>query len=99
MEMRRWERPVTRMTGVWPRLATHPEYAALGSPAVQGDSEVGEPPASSPGFGRRQALVSKGPGGARCKLGAGQLRALEALAEALRLARDAGDAWPGPGTG
>ncbi|WTE38921.1 winged helix-turn-helix domain-containing protein [Streptomyces sp. NBC_01622] len=32
--------------------------------------------------GGRQALVSKGPGGARCKLCAGQLRALEAVLEA-----------------
>ena len=32
--------------------------------------------------GGRQALVSKGPGGARCKLDAGQLRALEAVLEA-----------------
>jgi transposase len=32
--------------------------------------------------GGRQALVSNGPGGARCKLGAGQLRALEAVLEA-----------------
>ena len=32
--------------------------------------------------GGRQALVSKGPGGARCKLSAGQLRALEAVLEA-----------------
>ncbi|MFJ8062992.1 winged helix-turn-helix domain-containing protein [Streptomyces sp. NPDC096142] len=32
--------------------------------------------------GGRQALVSKGPGGARCRLGAGQLRALEAALEA-----------------
>ncbi|MFJ9250782.1 transposase [Streptomyces sp. NPDC101776] len=32
--------------------------------------------------GGRQALVSKGPGGARCKLDAGQLRSLEAVLEA-----------------
>lgn len=32
--------------------------------------------------GGRQALVSKGPGGARCKLDAGQLRALKAVLEA-----------------
>ncbi|MFI5888439.1 winged helix-turn-helix domain-containing protein [Streptomyces sp. NPDC051554] len=32
--------------------------------------------------GGRQALVSKGPSGARCKLDAGQLRALEAVLEA-----------------
>lgn len=32
--------------------------------------------------GGRQALVSKGPGGARCKLGASQLRVLEAVLEA-----------------
>ncbi|WP_406336082.1 helix-turn-helix domain-containing protein [Streptomyces sp. NBC_00203] len=32
--------------------------------------------------GGRQALVSKGPGGARCKLDASQLRALEAVLEA-----------------
>ncbi|WP_371663036.1 winged helix-turn-helix domain-containing protein [Streptomyces sp. NBC_00280] len=32
--------------------------------------------------GGRQALVSKGPGGARCKLSPGQLRALEAVLEA-----------------
>ncbi|MDX2546836.1 winged helix-turn-helix domain-containing protein [Streptomyces sp. WI04-05B] len=32
--------------------------------------------------GGRQALVSKGPGGARCRLGAGQLRALEAVLQA-----------------
>ena len=32
--------------------------------------------------GGRQALVSKGPGGARCKLSAGQLHALEAVLEA-----------------
>nr|WP_235029629.1 helix-turn-helix domain-containing protein [Streptomyces sp. 3213.3] len=31
--------------------------------------------------GGRQALVSKGPGGARCKLDAGQLLALEAVLE------------------
>jgi len=31
--------------------------------------------------GGRQALVSKGPGGARCKLDAGQLRALKAVLE------------------
>ncbi|MEU3830977.1 winged helix-turn-helix domain-containing protein [Streptomyces sp. NPDC029080] len=32
--------------------------------------------------GGRQALVSKGPGGARCKLDAGQLRFLEAVLDA-----------------
>jgi len=32
--------------------------------------------------GGRQALASKGPGGARCKLDAGQLRTLEAVLEA-----------------
>ncbi|GAA3598211.1 hypothetical protein GCM10022295_93080 [Streptomyces osmaniensis] len=32
--------------------------------------------------GGRQALVSKGPGGARCKLEAGQLRVLEAVLDA-----------------
>ncbi|WSQ96789.1 winged helix-turn-helix domain-containing protein [Streptomyces sp. NBC_01210] len=32
--------------------------------------------------GGRQALVSKGPGGARCKLDAGQLRVLEAVLDA-----------------
>ncbi len=32
--------------------------------------------------GGRQALVSKGPGGARCKLSASQLRSLEAVLEA-----------------
>ncbi|GAQ59637.1 hypothetical protein a10_09543 [Streptomyces acidiscabies] len=32
--------------------------------------------------GGRQALVSKGPGGARCKLDTGQLRALETVLEA-----------------
>ncbi|WLW58645.1 hypothetical protein QU709_31000 [Streptomyces sp. SX92] len=32
--------------------------------------------------GGRQALVSKGPGGARCKLSTGQLHALEAVLEA-----------------
>ncbi|MBX9399548.1 winged helix-turn-helix domain-containing protein [Streptomyces sp. TRM72054] len=32
--------------------------------------------------GGRQALASKGPGGARCKLGAGQLRVLEAVLDA-----------------
>ncbi|MFC5219864.1 winged helix-turn-helix domain-containing protein [Streptomyces coerulescens] len=32
--------------------------------------------------GGRQALASKGPGGARCKLDAGQLRLLEAVLEA-----------------
>lgn len=32
--------------------------------------------------GGRQALVSKGPGGARCKLDTSQLRALEAVLEA-----------------
>ncbi|MFF4260301.1 hypothetical protein ACFY1L_55160 [Streptomyces sp. NPDC001663] len=32
--------------------------------------------------GGRQALVSKGPGDTRCKLDAGQLRALEAVLEA-----------------
>jgi transposase len=32
--------------------------------------------------GGRQALVSKGPGGARCKLSASQLQALEAVLEA-----------------
>src|SRR3954463_4619969 len=32
--------------------------------------------------GGRQALVSKGPGGASCKLSAGQLHALEAVLEA-----------------
>ncbi|MEU9211332.1 helix-turn-helix domain-containing protein [Streptomyces sp. NPDC048415] len=36
----------------------------------------------APASGGRQALVSKGPGGARCKLDAGQLRALEAVLEA-----------------
>ncbi|WP_369229544.1 winged helix-turn-helix domain-containing protein [Streptomyces sp. R21] len=32
--------------------------------------------------GGRQALVSKGPGGARCNLDAGQLRTLESVLEA-----------------
>ncbi len=32
--------------------------------------------------GGRQALASKGPGGARCKLGAAQLRVLEAVLDA-----------------
>ncbi|MFE2986426.1 winged helix-turn-helix domain-containing protein [Streptomyces sp. NPDC059262] len=32
--------------------------------------------------GGRQALVSKGPGGARCKLDAGQLRLLQAVLDA-----------------
>lgn len=50
-------------------------------PTIQGEAYVGEPLAAGVGFGG-QALVSNGPGGARCELDAGQLRLLEAVLDA-----------------
>lgn len=56
-----------------------------GSPGIQGDADARRN--SGAGLWPRavdRPLASKGPGGARCKLDAGQLRALEAVLEAGR---------------
>ena len=55
------------------------------APAVPGKPDVGEPVAAGTGRWRREALASRGAGGACCKLIAAQLRELEAVLDAGRL--------------
>ncbi len=53
-----------------------------GGMAVPGDPDAGGPVAAGAGCRRPQALISKGHGGARCKLTVAQLRELQAVLEA-----------------